>query len=42
MIASNLRKQLGGEPGDVASIANAIANGDLDCPIELARGDTAA
>ena len=39
VITRNLRKQLGGEPDDVTAIANSIANGDLDCPINLAVGD---
>jgi len=42
MITRNFRKQLGGEPDDVATIANNIANGDLNCPIELTRGDTSS
>jgi methyl-accepting chemotaxis protein len=40
MITRNLRKQLGGEPDDVAAIANNIANGDLNSPIDLKDGDT--
>ena len=39
MITRNLRKQLGGEPDDVAAIANNIANGDLNSPITLNRDD---
>ena len=39
-ITSNLRKQLGGEPDEVAEIANRIANGDLNSPIELKSGDS--
>ncbi|HPH04929.1 MAG TPA: methyl-accepting chemotaxis protein [Methylotenera sp.] len=40
LITCNLRKQLGGEPNDVAEIANRIANGDLNSPIELKSGDS--
>ena len=40
MITRNLRKQLGGEPDDVAAIANSIANGDLNSPIDLKKDDT--
>ncbi|MEQ1767118.1 MAG: MCP four helix bundle domain-containing protein, partial [Methylotenera sp.] len=39
-ITRNLRKQLGGEPDEVANIANTIAEGDLSYPINLARGDS--
>lgn len=39
MITRNLRKQLGGEPDEVANIANTIVEGDLSYPIELAKGD---
>jgi methyl-accepting chemotaxis protein len=42
MITRNFRKQLGGEPGDVATIANSIANGDLNSSIELASGDSSS
>lgn len=42
MITRNLRKQLGGEPDDVAKIANDIANGDLNSIIELAQNDTSS
>ncbi len=40
MITRNLRKELGGEPDEVAAIANHIAAGDLNSPIEIQRGDT--
>lgn len=39
-IAKSLRRQLGGEPNDVAIIADKIAKGELDCQIQLASGDT--
>jgi len=39
-ITRSLRKELGGEPDDVAAIANNIANGDLNSPITLNSGDT--
>ncbi|MEI8361875.1 MAG: methyl-accepting chemotaxis protein [Betaproteobacteria bacterium] len=42
MITRNFRKQLGGEPEDVAAIANNIAKGDLNSSIELTRGDTSS
>ncbi|TAL53868.1 MAG: methyl-accepting chemotaxis protein, partial [Methylovulum sp.] len=39
-ITRGLLKQLGGEPGFAAEIANKIAIGDLSTPIELKSGDT--
>lgn len=42
MITRNLRKQLGGEPDDVAKIANDIANGDLNSHIHLESGDSSS
>lgn len=39
LITTSLRKQLGGEPGEVAKIANDIANGDLNGAIKLQSGD---
>ncbi|HEY0563451.1 MAG TPA: methyl-accepting chemotaxis protein [Methylophilus sp.] len=39
LIARNIRKELGGEPADVAIIANNIAHGKLNNPIVLAQGD---
>ena len=42
LITCNLRKQLGGEPDEVAEIANRIANGDLNSPIDLKSGDNAS
>jgi methyl-accepting chemotaxis protein len=36
-IARGLTAQLGGEPGDVARVANAISAGDLTTPIDTAR-----
>ncbi|MGB2831598.1 MAG: methyl-accepting chemotaxis protein [Methylotenera sp.] len=39
LITRNLRKELGGEPDEVAAIANRIANGDLNSPIVLSNGD---
>ncbi len=38
-IARSLRKQLGGEPNDVAKIANDIASGDLNSVIKVESGD---
>lgn len=35
-----LKRQLGGEPGDVAAIANKVAQGDFSSHIALRRGDT--
>ncbi len=35
-----LRRQLGGEPGDVAAIANKVALGDYSSHVVLRRGDT--
>lgn len=40
MTARGLRKQLGGEPGDAAKVANDIANGNLDSQIRLDQGDS--
>ncbi|OIR00998.1 methyl-accepting chemotaxis protein I [mine drainage metagenome] len=42
MITRNLRKQLGGEPDDVAAMANNIANGDLSSAINLTAGDSSS
>jgi len=42
MITRSLRRELGGEPSDVATIANNIANGDLTTSILLAEGDNAS
>jgi methyl-accepting chemotaxis protein len=39
LITRNLRKQLGGEPNDVAKIANDIANGDLNSIIKINSND---
>jgi len=39
LITLNLRKQLGGEPDDVAKIANDIANGDLNSAIKINADD---
>ena len=38
-ITRNLLQQLGGEPADVANIANNIANGDLNSPITVSAED---
>ena len=38
-ITRNLLQQLGGEPADVANIANNIANGDLNSPIRVSAED---
>lgn len=40
MITRNLRRQLGGEPGDAAAVANSIAKGNLDSQISLTEDDT--
>lgn len=40
MITRNLRKQLGGEPDEVAKIANDIAKGDLNYAITVDEGDS--
>ncbi|MBD9356498.1 methyl-accepting chemotaxis protein [Methylomonas albis] len=40
IITRGLVKQLGGEPGSVADVANKIANGDLSSQIALRVGDT--
>ncbi|SHI25727.1 methyl-accepting chemotaxis protein [Pollutimonas bauzanensis] len=37
LLARSLTRQLGGEPGDVARVANAIAQGDLTTPIDASR-----
>lgn len=42
MITRSLRKELGGEPDDVAKIANDIANGDLNSVIRLEQGDNSS
>jgi len=42
MIARSLRKQLGGEPSDVAKIANDIASGDLNSTIKVESHDDAS
>ena len=39
LITCNLRKQLGAEPDEVAEVADRIANGDLNSPIDLKSGD---
>jgi len=39
LISRQLLAQLGGEPGDVATIAGQIAGGDLAVPITLRKGD---
>jgi methyl-accepting chemotaxis protein len=41
-IKRNLLKQLGGEPADVANIANNIARGNLDSPIAVQAEDTSS
>ncbi|TAN69649.1 MAG: methyl-accepting chemotaxis protein [Methylobacter sp.] len=40
LVTRSLMRQLGGEPGDVANLANNIAVGDLSGQIELKAGDT--
>ena len=40
MITRNLRKQLGGEPDEVAAIAKQIAEGDLNGHIDIQSGDS--
>ncbi|MDI1299719.1 methyl-accepting chemotaxis protein [Methylotenera sp.] len=40
MITRNLRKQLGGEPDEVAAIAKNIAEGDLNRHIEIQSGNS--
>jgi methyl-accepting chemotaxis protein len=40
LITLNLIRQLGGEPGYVASIVRQVANGDLDVEIALRKGDS--
>lgn len=40
MITRNLRKQLGGEPDEVAAIAKNIAEGDLNRHIDIHSGDS--
>ncbi|WP_426993177.1 methyl-accepting chemotaxis protein [Methylomonas sp. CM2] len=39
-VTRGLIRQLGGEPGDVAALANRVAIGDLSSEIRLAAGDT--
>ena len=39
-IVRSLSRQLGGEPGDVAALAQAIAAGDLSRRVEVKAGDT--
>ncbi|WP_330909259.1 methyl-accepting chemotaxis protein [Ramlibacter sp.] len=39
VITRSLRRQLGGEPGDAAAIANRIAGGDLTVQVEVGRND---
>ncbi|MDY7577651.1 methyl-accepting chemotaxis protein [Herbaspirillum sp. RTI4] len=39
LIARSLKRQLGGEPGDAANIANSIAAGNLSVPIHLLPND---
>jgi methyl-accepting chemotaxis protein len=41
-ISRGLTRQLGGEPGDVVNIANAIAEGDLGQQFKTRSGDTAS
>jgi len=40
MVTRRLTSQLGGEPADVAAVANRVALGDLSSPISLQPGDT--
>ncbi len=40
MLVRSLTRQLGGEPGEAAAVAQSVAAGDLSVPIELKRGDT--
>ena len=40
LIARRLRRQLGGEPGYAAQIANRIADGDLSVQVDTRAGDT--
>jgi signal transduction histidine kinase/CheY-like chemotaxis protein/HPt (histidine-containing phosphotransfer) domain-containing protein len=40
MVTRRLTSQLGGEPADVAAVANRVALGDLSSPIGLRPGDT--
>ncbi|WP_347985795.1 methyl-accepting chemotaxis protein [Methylomonas sp. AM2-LC] len=42
LVTRNLMRQLGGEPGDVAGLANNIAAGDLSAEIVLKSGDTSS
>ncbi|WP_460565252.1 MCP four helix bundle domain-containing protein, partial [Hydrogenophaga aquatica] len=42
LITRGLTRQLGGEPGTAADIANKIATGDLSTQIALKQGDTAS
>ncbi|HXC39509.1 MAG TPA: methyl-accepting chemotaxis protein [Burkholderiales bacterium] len=39
-IVRSLMKQLGGEPGEAAAVANGVAKGDFSSKIELKAGDT--
>ncbi len=41
-IIRSLLQQLGGEPSEVANIANSIASGDLNSPITVKAGDTSS
>ncbi|ARF89627.1 methyl-accepting chemotaxis protein I [Burkholderia cenocepacia] len=41
VITRSLLRQLGGEPGYAALIAEQISAGDLTCRIDLTSGDTA-
>ncbi|MGO9264787.1 MAG: methyl-accepting chemotaxis protein [Candidatus Binataceae bacterium] len=40
VIFRQITRQLGGEPADVAQVANKVAKGDFSSPIELRAGDT--
>ncbi len=40
VIVRSLRRQLGGEPGEAAALAQGVAAGDLSVPISLRAGDT--
>ncbi|WP_423200275.1 MULTISPECIES: methyl-accepting chemotaxis protein [unclassified Cupriavidus] len=42
VITRSLVRQLGGEPGYVADIANSVANGDLTLSIQSRQGDTSS
>ncbi|MBG7618074.1 methyl-accepting chemotaxis protein [Herbaspirillum sp. AP02] len=39
LIARSIQRQLGGEPGEVASIASRVAAGELDIEVALKNGD---